>query len=424
MPPAARIFDNVSHPLPPVLTGGPGSLTVFTGMQPQWRGMPAAAAAGLQAAKQVADAAVKAADNAATAAMGTPGAPAAKAAAEAAKGAALSAMSSMISSVSMGADIHACTTPFPVPPHGPGVVIDGSPTVLVNNLPAARMGDTLLEALGPPNKIATGHPTTLIGGSANSGSPGLGALLVGAMALIGHMVAPTFPRTVVMPDGTPATEFSPNVFVTGTHAEQQEKIRQLNAVQAGPGGQDFLDAQAAKSDPVIVDIIGNPADGGALHPGQQSYENCAVQSSQQIIHQATGVDNNESTMEGIAGGPPPSGYSRRGGTPIGGEEVILENGGVPAHMAPGNTNSVDDALRNNQGVVSGHDAGRLWNDPAYNGGGHAVHTTGGIVDQNGDTIGYTINDTGNNEQGRVLAADDYADSMDGGDIAITDNPIW
>jgi uncharacterized Zn-binding protein involved in type VI secretion len=42
-------------------------------------------------------------------------------------------------------------------------VIDACPTVLINNLPAARMGDTILEAVGPPNKIAMGCPTVIIG---------------------------------------------------------------------------------------------------------------------------------------------------------------------------------------------------------------------------------------------------------------------
>ena len=46
---------------------------------------------------------------------------------------------------------------------GPGVVIDGSATVFINGLPACRQGDTVIEALGPPNKIAMGMPTVQIG---------------------------------------------------------------------------------------------------------------------------------------------------------------------------------------------------------------------------------------------------------------------
>src|SRR5690606_3524043 len=157
--PAARILDNVAHPLPPVLTPGPGSSNVLIGFLPAWRGIPAAAAAALQAAKQASDITIQAAEAATTAAAGTPGAPAAYAAEQAAKTAALAALSSMISGMAGMSDIHACTTPSPVPPHGPGVVIDGSATVLINNMPACRLGDTIIEPLGPPNKIVKGETT-------------------------------------------------------------------------------------------------------------------------------------------------------------------------------------------------------------------------------------------------------------------------
>ena len=164
MPPAARITDNVVHPLPPVLTGGPGSPTVLIGMLPAWRGIPAAAAAALQAAKQASDIAIQTAESATMAAAGTPGAPAAYAAEQAAKATALATLSASVSSMAGMSDIHACITPSPVPPHGPGVVIDGSKTVMINNMPACRLGDTILEPLGPPNKIVKGEATVIIGG--------------------------------------------------------------------------------------------------------------------------------------------------------------------------------------------------------------------------------------------------------------------
>lgn len=162
--PAARITDLVAHPLPPVLTGGPGSPNVLIGSLPAWRGVPAAAAATLQSAKQASDAAIQAAEAATLAAAGTPGAPAAKAAEETTKATAATTMGNAINASAGAADIHSCTTPLPLPPHGPGVVIDGSTTVIINNLPACRMGDTILEAIGPPNKITNGDVTVLIGG--------------------------------------------------------------------------------------------------------------------------------------------------------------------------------------------------------------------------------------------------------------------
>lgn len=162
--PAGRVTDNAVHPVPPVLGPGPGSFNVLIGGLPAWRGVPAAAAAALQSAKQVADTVIQVAEAATLAAAGSPGAPAAKAAEEATKAAVAAQMSGMITGMAGGADIHACTTPLPIPPHGPGVVIDGSQTVLINGLPAGRLGDTVLEAVGPPNKVAKGEMTVLIGG--------------------------------------------------------------------------------------------------------------------------------------------------------------------------------------------------------------------------------------------------------------------
>ena len=162
--PAARTTDNVVHPLPPVLTPGPGSLNVLIGFLPAWRGIPLAAAAGLQAGKQSADIAVQAAVATTAAAVG-PAAPIAYAAEQATKAAVLAAMSSAITAAAAGgSDIHMCVTPSPIPPHGPGVVIDGSATVQTNFLPQCRMGDTLLEPLGPPNKIVKGEMTVIVGG--------------------------------------------------------------------------------------------------------------------------------------------------------------------------------------------------------------------------------------------------------------------
>lgn len=163
--PAARLTDLVSHPLPPMLTGGPGSPSVLIGFMPAWRGLPLAAVGALQAAKTASDIVVHTAEAVTAAAAGTPGAPAAYAAEQTAKGIALAAMSAAINSAAAaGSDVHMCLTPSPVPPHGPGVVIDGSATVMIMNMPACRMGDTLLEALGPPNKIVGGLPTVIIGG--------------------------------------------------------------------------------------------------------------------------------------------------------------------------------------------------------------------------------------------------------------------
>ena len=60
-------------------------------------------------------------------------------------------------------DTHVCPLVTGVVPHVGGVVAVGSTTVLINNLPAARQGDQVVE-VGPPNAIAMGAPTVIIGG--------------------------------------------------------------------------------------------------------------------------------------------------------------------------------------------------------------------------------------------------------------------
>jgi uncharacterized Zn-binding protein involved in type VI secretion len=60
------------------------------------------------------------------------------------------------------ADFHTCPLVTGVVPHVGGVVAMGSMTVLINNLPAARQGDMIVES-GPPNSIALGEMTVMIG---------------------------------------------------------------------------------------------------------------------------------------------------------------------------------------------------------------------------------------------------------------------
>lgn len=60
------------------------------------------------------------------------------------------------------ADFHTCPLSSGPVPHVGGMVAMGSLTVLINNLPAARQGDMIVES-GPPNTIVMGEPTVIIG---------------------------------------------------------------------------------------------------------------------------------------------------------------------------------------------------------------------------------------------------------------------
>ncbi len=161
--PAARVGDTVAHAPPGKLLGA-GSPNVRIGKLAAWRGIPAAAVAGLTSAKQASEVRIKAAEAATLAAAGTPGAAAAKASEEALKATEAATMAATVQAAAGTADVHTCSVPLPTPPHGPGVVINGSTSVFINGLPACRVGDTLIEALGPPNTIVAGDTSVIVGG--------------------------------------------------------------------------------------------------------------------------------------------------------------------------------------------------------------------------------------------------------------------
>lgn len=57
-------------------------------------------------------------------------------------------------------DLHTCPLPF----HVGGPIAGGAPTVLIGMLPAARVGDPVVCAVGQ-DSIAQGSPKVLVGGA-------------------------------------------------------------------------------------------------------------------------------------------------------------------------------------------------------------------------------------------------------------------
>jgi uncharacterized Zn-binding protein involved in type VI secretion len=60
-------------------------------------------------------------------------------------------------------DMHTCPMVTVLVPHVGGPIAMGSATVLIGGMPAARQGD-VATCVGPPDVIAMGCPTVLIGG--------------------------------------------------------------------------------------------------------------------------------------------------------------------------------------------------------------------------------------------------------------------
>jgi uncharacterized Zn-binding protein involved in type VI secretion len=61
-------------------------------------------------------------------------------------------------------DIHTCPLVNGTVPHVGGVVVKGSTSVLINNMPAVRMNDSVVETGGGPNQISSGAKMVVIGG--------------------------------------------------------------------------------------------------------------------------------------------------------------------------------------------------------------------------------------------------------------------
>jgi uncharacterized Zn-binding protein involved in type VI secretion len=63
-------------------------------------------------------------------------------------------------------DMHTCpqATPGGTPHVGGPILPPGAPTVLIEGMPAARVGD-LCSCAGPPDSIAAGSTTVMIGGA-------------------------------------------------------------------------------------------------------------------------------------------------------------------------------------------------------------------------------------------------------------------
>ena len=89
-------------------------------------------------------------------------------------------------------DMHSCPqqTPGvpPIPHVGGPIVGPGCPTVLIGNLPAARVGDSLV-CVGPPDTILKGSATVLIGGAP--------AARMGDLTAHGGSIVAGFPTVII-----------------------------------------------------------------------------------------------------------------------------------------------------------------------------------------------------------------------------------
>src|SRR5207245_9303080 len=95
-------------------------------------------------------------------------------------------------------------------------------------------------------------------------------------------------------------------------------------------------------------------------PGQ-SYNNCGIESSRQIINQATNANiGQRALLQQVTGPVVRANMFASGGTTATQRVALLGANGVPASTVPATMQSLEVAVSEGRGVISAVDAGVLW----------------------------------------------------------------
>jgi uncharacterized Zn-binding protein involved in type VI secretion len=249
------------------------------------------------------------------------------------------------------------------PPPGLPIMPPGTPTVLIGGQPAARMGDqSMCVAPAPtPNPIVKGAFPVPIGNSPAARLTDQG----------------THPGSVIMPPCCPTVLIG----LSGTAGNPRVGTAMCNAA----------------------------AGGRTSNTTQQTYNNCGVESSRQVINQANGTAVSENQLlqsainQGLANGTPGSPpVFANGGTNAAGRQQILANSGVASTVQSSNLNNLGLAMSRGQGTIANLDAAPLWGGTTPPGSLHAVTVTGVQYDDAGNVTNVIINDTGTGQCGQVV----------------------
>lgn len=284
-------------------------------------------------------------------------------------------------------DLHTCpmVTPGtpPVPHVGGPVLPPGAPTVLIGGKMAARMGDMAV-CVGPPDTIAKGavpvpiekKPAARMGDNTAHG----GSIVMGCMTVL--------------------------IGLSGTAGNVRVGTAMCNAAAGGRGS-------------------------GAT---QQTYNNCGVESSRQVINRANSSSISENQLlqgainAGQAGGTPGSApVFADGGTGAAGRQSILASNGVASTVQASSTANMGLALSQGQGVIANLDAAQLWGGTTPPGSFHAVTVTGVEYDDAGNVKNVIINDTGTGNCGQVVPVGTWNSAVaahPNSALNVTTNPIF
>lgn len=257
------------------------------------------------------------------------------------------------------------TPPVPLTPHAPPpgtpIVATCAANVLIGGLPAARVGDFSIcaSAVPVPNPIVKGAVPVLI-----AGMPA--ARMMDMATHPGSMIAGPCCATVLI----------------GLAGKSQHYQAGTAMCQAAAGGR-------------------------ASGTTGQSWGNCGLESSRQIINRSGGnvteqqmID--QAVQDGNAGKTsnlPPGQYNGSdGGTGPATRKNILAQHGIDSTIQASTPENMENAVRDGKGVIVSVDAAALWPTThgisANPGDLHAIVVTGVEYDAAGNIKNYIVNDTG------------------------------
>lgn len=281
-------------------------------------------------------------------------------------------------------DLHTCPMVTGVVPHVGGPLLPpGAPTVLIGGFPAARLGD-MGTCVGPPDTIMKGAFPVPI-----ANNP---AARVSDQTAHGGLIALGCPTVLI---GLSGTAGNPRV---GSQA-----------CQAAAGGR-------------------------ASNSTQQSYNNCGVESSRQIVNQANGTAVSENGLlqnainNGWANGTPGSPPTfADGGTNPATRQQILQNAGVSSTVEASTAENLGLAMSRGDGAIASLDAAQLWGGTTPPGSLHAVTVTGVEYDDAGSPTNVIINDTGTGQCGQRVPIAQWNQAVAAHPspaLNVTSSPIW
>lgn len=235
--------------------------------------------------------------------------------------------------------------------HGGTIIPPGAPTVLIGNMPAARMGDMHV------CPMLTG-PVPHVGGPIVMGSP---------TVLIGNLPAARV--------GDPAVCVGPPDTVLG------------------PGSPVTLIGLGTAVAPVVCSVAGSPGSAAQAFPGQRPAAESMVAAVSQAVQQAGAAPVDERTARALAAR---HGVTFAGGPPAAALPAFvreLSQGQVTTAAGPGGTGAVVAALAANRSVIVTVDAGVLWNDADLAGCSQSLLVAGVLLDSDGVPQAVLVNDT-------------------------------